>query len=618
MSSVAISSNESITESWDFRLSQSPLSLWPLLADTNRINEALDLPRYALAQDKVGGLPRAHSLSGFRGQEWLEIPHEWVAGQWWRFERRYLSGPLYTFSAAMALSQSEAGGSRVRFAVQGEPNGVLGRTLISSGYLRRLGDAFHEAAEDIDAFVSGRRPLPFPRARKGGVREVQVELDGRAAQMEKTPYDNGVAAQLASMIAKAPDSDLGEIRARRLARALDLSEREAAEACLAACDAGLLETSFSLLCPRCRRQVARVERLADLPKSAHCAIDAFDFESDLAVNVEALFRPAPIVRKLPEGAHCHSGPMAMPHVLTQQRLEPGEQRAIAYDITDGAYRVRAEPVDAGSAANPNSTASVLELNFDFDRRHAVDPGFPIVEVTGSEIRLGQPAPAGSVILENQSADPMRLVLERRAWRADALTAAETIILQAYRDLKGRDAPRWPMRSGRAAFVAWFDHGALGIIDQAEARGALPDPRPGWARKIAQLARSCNGGVVRQGGSFGLAAFLDPRSAARFTAGIRDLEQQMQASEAEPTARLAMAITGGRAFAVPSAQGLDFSGSSAALAETVLRSTERGEMLFQSNVFRSEMLTRLMPLARIDEVELNLPGLEKPVRLLRLR
>ena len=41
-------SEGALVETWEFKLSQPPSALWPLLADTNRIHEALEMPRYQI------------------------------------------------------------------------------------------------------------------------------------------------------------------------------------------------------------------------------------------------------------------------------------------------------------------------------------------------------------------------------------------------------------------------------------------------------------------------------------------------------------------------------------------------------------------------------------------
>ena len=66
------------TWSWTFDL--PPAELWPVLADTNRFNEAMGLPPYALEETPQ---PNGTVLRRGRGKaagftlEWEEKPYEW-------------------------------------------------------------------------------------------------------------------------------------------------------------------------------------------------------------------------------------------------------------------------------------------------------------------------------------------------------------------------------------------------------------------------------------------------------------------------------------------------------------------------------------------------------------
>src|SRR5260221_14543314 len=52
------------------------------------------------------------------------------------------------------------------------------------------------------------------------------------------------------------------------------------------------------------------------------------------------FHPPPAVRELTIGEYCLNGPYATPHVIVQQILAPGEERAVAANLPAGPYRLR--------------------------------------------------------------------------------------------------------------------------------------------------------------------------------------------------------------------------------------------------------------------------------------
>ncbi|MEO1291705.1 MAG: DUF5939 domain-containing protein [Pseudomonadota bacterium] len=609
-------------------MSQPPLALWPLLADTNRLNEALDLPRYEVCTAEGGGEagdaldapvtfgPLARSISGVRGLTWDEVPHEWVAGQWWRFDRQFRSGPLLRLMATMGLTQTPTGGALVRFALLAEPNSVVGRTLLGSGFLRRLGEAFQQRAEDVDAFLAGRRATPFPSARApqaAQTPEAGAEIDNRAAVMERSPFANGAAPKIASLIATAPEAEISEIRPRRLARILDLNERKATEACFAAASAELFERCYLLLCPRCRRPVSEATSLAALPTEGRCPHHDQPFETDLAVNVELVFRPHPSVRRRLSGAFCHSGPMTAPHIVAQQVLEAGEHRVFPYDVSPGAYRIRVEPVGS------NSDRLRAERQFEYNPKAEIGAELPVISVGLGRIDFNDAAPAGSVVFDNRTAMRMRVIFERRAWRIDALTAAEGAMLQASRVLFGADAPSASFRAGRAAFVAWSIPSIPSLFTAAPDLTAARLLDALWPR-IAEASRTANGRLIREGAMAGLAAFLDPHGAARFERDLRRALAELSADETISAAaadHARIAITGGRTLLTGRGQRLDVAGRAALLVEALLAEAQDGETLLHAPLYTPKAVVQYFGVTDPRLEKLPLWGEAEPAKVVRL-
>ena len=525
-----------------------------------------------------------------------------------------LKGPLARFGATLYLRKSAGGGTLAQYALNAAPNGVIGKTLLSSGYLRRAGDAFVERAEEADAFLSGRRPTPFSAREPGRLREARSEIDGRAARMAQSPYANGAAAALANMLAEAPVSDLQEMRARRLARSMEVSERAAAEACLAAVEAGLLELRFVALCPRCRRAALEAPRLAALPPAAQCRFDGLTFAIDLAVNVEALFAPRPEARSLGQGVFCASGPMTAPHVSIRQRLERGERRAFPFDPRPGGYRVCVEPADARVEWLEGDGAAQVSMDRAIDYQGGQ---FPAIAAAPDGIVLGGDPGEGAVVFENHCSQPRLISLERRAWRADALTAAELTPLQAYRDLFPLDSPLTPTRSGRlvfAAFTALAPEALFSRLGDAAAATLLS----ALAARAAELARAHNGGVARAFGGGGLAAFLDAADAAAFALALRSAALEVFSEALTETAPppLGVGVASGRALALKRPGGLDYSGLASAVAERLAAAAAPGEVVLTADIAaRADVAALLISCRRRDD-SLVIEGVEDVSAIIR--
>ena len=110
------------TWTWTFDL--PPDRLWPVLADTNRFNEAVGLPPYTLEQTPQ---PNGTVLRRGRGKaagftlEWEEKPYEWIAGRHFRQSRVFTKGPFRRFGPVFDLKPDGKGGSHVTYALEWEP-----------------------------------------------------------------------------------------------------------------------------------------------------------------------------------------------------------------------------------------------------------------------------------------------------------------------------------------------------------------------------------------------------------------------------------------------------------------------------------------------------------------
>src|SRR6267378_3064997 len=133
------------TWTWTFDL--PPAELWPVLADTNRFNEAMGLPTYVLEET-----PQANGTILRRGRgkaagfqlEWEEKPYEWIEGRHFRQARIFTKGPFRRFGPVLELEPadlpgSRGGGSKLSYAFEYEPLTLLGR-LSGARLARQAGE----------------------------------------------------------------------------------------------------------------------------------------------------------------------------------------------------------------------------------------------------------------------------------------------------------------------------------------------------------------------------------------------------------------------------------------------------------------------------------------------
>src|SRR5262245_23587525 len=153
------------TWTWTFDL--RPDRLWPILADTNRFNEAMGLPPYTLEETPQANgtvLRRGRGKAGGFVLEWEEKPYEWIAGRHFRHSRLFTKGPFRRFGPVFDLEPDGKGGSRVTYGLEWEPRTVVGR-VFGARLANQAGENVAKRVLEAVAFARGdhavQRLTPF-------------------------------------------------------------------------------------------------------------------------------------------------------------------------------------------------------------------------------------------------------------------------------------------------------------------------------------------------------------------------------------------------------------------------------------------------------------------------
>src|ERR1700750_1001373 len=148
---------------WTWTFDLPPDRLWPLLADTNRFNEAMGLPPYTLEKTPQpnGTILRSGraKAAGFT-HEGEEKPYKWIAGRHFRQSRVFTKGPFRRFGPVFDLEAATlpdgSTGSKVRYALEYEPLPLVGR-LFGARLARQAGEVVGRRILEAVAFAKGER-----------------------------------------------------------------------------------------------------------------------------------------------------------------------------------------------------------------------------------------------------------------------------------------------------------------------------------------------------------------------------------------------------------------------------------------------------------------------------
>jgi class 3 adenylate cyclase len=587
------------TLTWHFDLPAD--RLWPVLADTNRFNEAMGLPPYKLEETPQPDgtvLRRGQGKAAGYTLEWEEKPYEWILNRYFRQSRVFTKGPFRRFGPVFEIVP-EGHRSKVSYTLECEPLTWVGR-LFGSRLLRQAGDVVEKRMLQAAAFATGERPTMFelpPPELPAGARERAAAL---AEAIDRSPYGNGLGKRLTDHVLTSMAADLAHLRPKLLARDWGVAPRPVIEACLAAVRAGLLTMKWDLLCDNCRAPKLTVSALAELPSGAHCPSCNIDYDRDFERNVELAFSPAPAIRPLMVGGYCLSGPMATPHVPVQLLLQPGEKRSVDLTLLPGRYRLR--------TLHPGAAADVEH-----------DGGaFPGLRITAKGVEALPPGEPGKIVFVNDAGFELAALVEDRTWTREALTAPEVVSLQAFRDLFAEATlrPGDDAAVGQVALLFTDLRGSTALYERVGDAKAFNLVREHFAF-LASIVRDHDGAVVKTIGDAVMASFGDPADAVKaalaMQARIADFNLERGAGELV----LKIGIHVGASVMVSLNERLDYFGSTVNMAARLQGQSEGGDIVLSRAVAEDPAVKPLLAGVPSRAESVPLKGFAEPVGFVRV-
>lgn len=588
---------KSHTMVWEF--DHPPEVIWPLLADTARFNEAAGLPKHRIRQaEQADGTVRffGEVEIGLIRLAWEEIPVEWVTDRWFRHERRFSRGPLARLTATAEFERTPRG-CRCTYRVDAEPSTLVGRLLLATVFFSGTDKNFGRLVEDIRRYAAGLGERPFVSKRLPLDPPRRQRLDRIVADIDASPNGHRLGRRLADYVLEAQETDLVRIRPRRLARDWGEDDLAVTELCLEAVRDGLLESRWDLLCPRCRGAQLSATALDQMPDTAHCASCNISYDRDFSRNVELSFQPAPAVRPVEDGEFCLFGPMSLPHVVLQVTLEPGDSRSVPTSLPAGDYRYRT--VETGGECTLS-----------------VDGPVPTVIVSDGTVRAGPPSEAGTVHLENRGADRRTVVVESRAWVADALTAHEVTTLQAFRDLFSNAVlhPGDQVSIAQIALVFTDLKGSTALYERIGDASAYHLVREHFAY-LGRIVRANRGAIVKTIGDAVMAAFAEPSDAVRAALEVQRGTERFNAEQGGEAISIKVGVHAGASIAVTLNDRLDYFGSMVNLAARIQGLAAGGDVVVSGALADDPSVAPLVADGRRERARVR--GLAEPVAVVRL-
>ena len=262
-------------------LKSPPAQIWPLVADTERVNRAVGLGAIAPEPNSDATAARylVSTVSAGFPLEYEERPFEWVEGRWFSVRRVMRRGVLRSIDHGIRLRPAEDGGTVVTILVAARPKLDLLAPIVrvqSGAVIRRMLAQLRAADAELLEGRPGGHGMPAPVVHAAALERASAELRARLDR-----EDQPIAAKLLALLRESPDVEVDRMRPFELARAWQAPQRRVLRAFLHGVVAGLVDLRWDLICPSCHTTSEHVDALDQLASEAQCHLCDISFGVEL-------------------------------------------------------------------------------------------------------------------------------------------------------------------------------------------------------------------------------------------------------------------------------------------------------------------------------------------------
>lgn len=588
---------------WVWNLQSSPEALWPLVADTNRFDRDTGVPKLHQVVDgqrMPNARLRMRQYQYGIPMEQIQEPYEWVYPHRYGVIRHYRVGPLARLRVEVEFQPLPDGGTRCLYEVWARGSNIIGQLGIPFQIGIIFARRFERTFRSYDRLVASGQAIAARRVEAsafapGGQQRLAAMHDA----LVSAGGDPELADRLVDTVSHLDGLQISRLRPYALADEWGVPRRDVLELCLLATRAGILEFQWDLLCPMCRNPRDTSHTMGGIKSTVHCDTCNIDFSANFDRSVELTFSLNPAIRPVDRNAYCIGGPNDTPHVVVQQFLQPGEQRAIEAALRPGRYRVRTLELPGGQFLRLDDSQPCREESF------TATPG----GWSHEEPEIGC---ASRLVFQNATDDEQLFILERMAWTDQAATAAEVIVLQRFRDLFANEA----LRPGEQISVGSMAVLFTDLRNSTRLYSEIGDaPAFGIVMSHFDVLREAidaeEGAIVKTIGDAVMATFRRPAAALRAI-----LRAQAVLSDPSRTQRPLMLKAGihyGPCIAVTLNERLDYFGSTVNMAARLEGQSSGGDVVISQPVHNDpevlEMLADPSYCLYTQAVEATLKGFD---------
>lgn len=580
---------------WHFELPLSVKQLWPIVADSSRMNRALRVSEMKF-EDR-DGLRHGTSRPGGVAHAWVEVPWNWVEGQWLESVRVYERGFSKVVYALFCLEPLDPQRTRLSVYFGAVPRNFVGKLALNFGF-PGLEKDFHRVFAEVTGQLAALKPIFVLPPAQPLSPEAEAKLEAAKKKLVTEGLDPACVEKLFSWIRTGDEEDLYRIQVRERARAWSLDEQQLLRVALHATREAVLEISWDIICPHCRGVTEEVSQLGGLTAKGECEVCELDFGTNAAESVEITFHVHPSIRAIAHRTFCSAEPATKQHIRLQRDLPAGEKLAVKLKLEPGTYRLRTHgreeygylDVAEGKPASHGWKASAVSR-----QEAGVEP---------------------ELELFNDTDKPQRFILEAARWSDHALRPGQLFSLQEYRDLFSEDYLGTDVQLAIGDQTILFTDivGSTAMYAERGDPAAFMEVKNHFGEVFPVVARH-RGAVVKTIGDAVMAAFSDPLDAVKAS---KDIHACFAPGRTDSDTRLRISLNSGPCIAVKLNTGVDYFGQTVNLAAKLQSLAEAWQVAMSEAVLRAPGVAAWLEKegAKLEDVTFASKALKAPLPVKR--
>jgi class 3 adenylate cyclase len=568
---VVWNKNSNLEFLWTFDINADVDTVWNYISDTSRFNREMGLaPRTEKEVD--GKNVVTTTMIGFE-QQWIEEPWMWLHGQTITSERKYIKGIAYTVQSVFNLQPVNSEKTKISIYFGWQPKNFFWRkflTLTES----MLKANFAKVFKKIEEYVANNKNVIGVKAYNKLNHKITAEQKDRLATLkkqllEKSNVDIKLIDQLTEYILTGDELDLDAIKVIRLANEWSVDYKELLKVCLLGSKLGLLNLSWTLVCPHCRGSRYAAKNLGEVPPKAECEPCGVEFSTSDPNAVEIIFKIHPSVREIPDVSYCAAEPAKKSHIQIQQTVKPRSDFNIKVPVLKNNYRLRVKGHETNFLFTVNHDAEKKDLKVDLNSKNE------------SSLLLG---PQSVLSFTNNSDENVILTIEQLKVADYALRPQHVLMFPEFKDLFSHEHLNSDVKLhlGEQALLFTDIVGSTAYYEKVGDAKAFDEVRKHFL-EVFEIIKKNNGEVVKTIGDAVMAAFPTIESALKASELIQN---SFNGKRSDTPIRLRISIHKGVVIAVHLETGIDYFGSAINKCAKIQGLAGGGQLAMVDDVYES--------------------------------